>query len=238
MARPNNDTSEIRAWLSSQLKLEDIPEPIWDYLVDERYVRDARDPDYPDGRGDLVWQARKLLKLYSASVGAPNVPRKQRTSKRQRATTSDRALAAAEIATKIAKARASKNPDASPNDDEEKSPIVSMIINNKITVTADPWVPVKDVMQAFTQLRNVWFKSETPSERRVCLCRFVVEHSDGYYDEEDNITGLRPTSRWRPLMEQWNQCYPPGHDWHYTDPRKFYRDFRETFEALTLFENF
>jgi hypothetical protein len=238
MADSHNDTSDLRAWLASQLKLEDLPEPIWEYLVVDGYVEAAQDPDFPDARGDLARQARKLLKIYGAGGDALNVPKKQPTGKRQKATTSDRALAVAEIATKIAKARASKNPDASPNDDEEISPIVSMISNNKITVTADPWVPLTDVMQAFTQLRNVWFKAETPSERRLCLCRFVVEHCDGHYDEEHDITGLRPTSSWRPLMEQWNQRYPQEHPWHYTDVRNFSRDFRDTFEALTLFEYF
>jgi hypothetical protein len=236
MAAPPNDTSEIRAWLATQLKLKDVPEPIWDLLVEDEYVEEAQYPVFADARDELVRQARKLLQIYRAGAGP--APKKQPAGKRKRATTSDRALAVAEIATKIAKARASKNPDASLNGDEEKSPIVSMISNNKITITAQPWVPAEDVKQAYAQLRNACFKKETPSERRVCLCRFVVEHCDGYYDEEHEITGLRPTTRWRPLLHQWNQRYPQGHDWHYTDPRKFYRDFRDTFQALTLFEYF
>jgi hypothetical protein len=243
MAGPQNDTSEIRAWLASQLKLEDIPEEIWDDLVEQNYVKDAQDPDFPAGREGLVSRARKLFKIYRADdVGARDVRKKQRTSKRQRATTSDRALVVAEIATKIAKARASKNPDASPNGDSvlAESPITGMIANNRITVTADPWVSWEDWRDKIESLRSIWFWKQTPSARRVELVRFVTGFCDGYYDKERDITGLLRGPNWpgwRHIMEQWNQRYPQEHPWHYTDVRNVSRDFRETFEALTLFEN-
>jgi hypothetical protein len=243
MAVPQEDTAEIRAWLASQLKLGDVPEPIWDYLVEERYVSDARDPDYPDGRGDLVRQARKLSKIYRADVGDPDVRKKQVTGKRQKATAKARSEVVAEIKSKISKAKASSSPDASPKGDSARteSPITGMIANNRITVTADPWVSWEDWRDKIESLRSIWFWTQTPSERRVELVRFVTGFCDGYYDEEGHITGLLRGPNWpawRHIMEQWNQHRPPGHDWHYTDVRNFSRDFRETFEALTLFENF
>src|SRR5215218_9439762 len=71
MAAPQNDTSEIRAWLASQLRLEDIPDPIWGYLVEERHVTEAQNPDYPNAREYLVAQARKLLRIHRAGADAP-----------------------------------------------------------------------------------------------------------------------------------------------------------------------
>lgn len=243
MTGPQNDTSEMRAWLATQLKLEDIPEPIWELLVEDEYVEEAQDPVFADARDDLVRRARKLLKIYRADVGAPDVRKKQRTSKRQKATAKARSDVLAEIKAKISKAKASSSPDASPNGDSvlAESPITGMIANNRITVTADPWVSWEDWRDKIESLRSIWFWKQTPSARRVQLVRFVTGFCDGYYDKEGDITGLLRGPNWpawRHIMEQWNQRYPQEHPWHYTDVRNVSRDFRKTFEALTLFENF
>jgi hypothetical protein len=146
MAGLQNDTSEIRVWLVSQLKLEDIPEPIWDDLVEEGYVKDAQNLGLPDGREELLRQARRLLNAYRAGAGAGPAPKKQPTGKRQKATAKARSEVVAEIKAKISKAKASSSPDASSNGDSARSesPITGMIANNRITVTADPWVSWED----------------------------------------------------------------------------------------------
>jgi hypothetical protein len=243
MAGPQNDTSELRAWLASQLKLVDVPEPIWDDLVQEKYVKEAQNLDFPDGREELLWQARRLLKAYRAGAGAGPAPKKQPTGKRQRATAKSRSEVVAEIKAKISKAKASSSPDASPNGGSvlAESPITGMIANNRITVTADPWVSWEDWRDKIESLRSLWFWKQTPSARRVELVRFVTGFYDGYYNEQGDKTALQRGPNWpgwRHIMEQWNQHYPQGHDWHYTDVRNFRRHFRETVEALTLFENF
>jgi hypothetical protein len=120
MAAPQNDTSKLRAWLASQLKLEDIPDPIWSYLVEERYVTEAQDPDYPDAREKLVTQARKLLRIHRAGANAPEAHRRRRTKKRQSATATSRFEAVAEIGAKIDEAKASRGPNASHSRDEEE----------------------------------------------------------------------------------------------------------------------
>jgi len=153
MAGPPNDTSEIRAWLTTQLKLEDVPEPIWELLVEDEYVEEAQyPPDFPDARDELVRQARKLLKIYRGGSDSPQVPKKQRTTKRQKATSASRSEVVGKIAAKIAKAKASKGTDASPNGDDERavteSPVVWTIENNLITVTAKPWVSLEEVCMA------------------------------------------------------------------------------------------
>jgi hypothetical protein len=244
MAGLQNDTSEIRAWLASHLKLEDIPETIWDDLVEEEYVKDAQNLGLPDGREKLLRQARRLMNAYRAGAGAGPAPkRKQPTGKRQKATAKARSEVVAEIKSKISEAKASSSLDASPNGDSARteSPITGMIANNRITVTADPWVSWEDWRDKIESLRSIWPWKQTPSARRVELVRFVTGFCDGYYNEVGHITGLLQGPNWpawRHIMEQWNQRYPQEHPWHYTDHRNVRRDFRETFEALTLFENF
>ena len=189
------------------------------------------------------------------------MPKKQRTTKRRKATAVSRSKVVAEIKAKISQAKENKDPDASPNGGEEEpesltpeqrellarerafaeSPLTGEISNNRITVTAEPSVSPEDVRRQFESLRRAWFYTETPSERRVELVNFVAGFCEGYYNEERGRSGLRRGPNWpgwRHIMEQWNQRYPQQHDWHYTNVRNFSRDFRETFEALTLFENF
>jgi hypothetical protein len=261
MAGPQNDTSEIRAWLATQLKLEDVPETIWELLVEDEYVEGAQYHVFPDARDELVRQARKLLSAYRAGAGAGPAPKKQPTGKRRKATAVSRSKVVAEIKAKSSQAKENKDPDASPNGGEEElealtpeqrellarerafaeSPLTGEISNNLITVTAEPSVSPEDVRRQYESLRRAWFYTETPSERRVELVNFVTSFCEGYYNEERGRSGLLrgpDWPGWRQIMAQWNQRYPQGHDWYYTDVRNFSRVFRETFEALTLFENF
>jgi hypothetical protein len=260
MAVPHKDTSEIRVWLASQLKLEDVPESVWEYLVEEGYVKEAQNPEYPDARGKLVAQARKLLKIRRDGTDTTKAPKKQRTGKRQKATARRRLQVEAEIAAKFAQAKAAKDPDIS-NGHEEKaenlapgqqilieyaralaeSPLKGEISNNQITVTAEPWVSPEDVRRKFVTMRNIWFWTETPSKRRVELVGFVTGFCEGYYNEEHCRPGLLrgpDWPGWRGVMEQWNQRYPPGHDWHYRDVRNFRRHSHQAFKALTAHKDF
>jgi hypothetical protein len=260
MAGPQYDTSEIRVWLASQLKLEDVPELVWEYLVEERYVKEAQNPEYPGARGKLVAQARKLLKIRRDGTDTPKATKKQRTGKRQKATAHRRLQVEAEIAAKFAQAKAAKDPDVS-NGHEEKaenlapgqqilieyaralaeSPLKGEISNNRITVTAEPWVSPEDVRRKFESLRRIWFYAPTPSARRVELASFVAGFREGDYDEKHDVFSLTSGPGWpgwRGIMEQWNQRYPQGHDWHYTDHRRLRRDFCEVFEALTRYRDF
>ena len=75
MAGSRNDTSELRVWLASHLKVEDVPETIWDDLVEEEYVKDAQNLGFPDGREELLRQARTLMNAYRAGAGAGPRPR-------------------------------------------------------------------------------------------------------------------------------------------------------------------
>ena len=167
--------------------------------------------------------------------------RKQSTGKRQQAPAIRRSEVEAEIAAKISKAKAASEEGASSNGDESKPrtpPIVGEISNNQITVTAEPWVSPEEVRRKYESLRKIWFWKQTPSERRIELLDFVAKLSEGYYNKESNRVGLRPRMGRRQLMERWNQRYPPGHEWHYTDVRNFSRDVRETLEALTRYRDF
>jgi hypothetical protein len=260
MAVPQEDTSKIRAWLDTRLKKE-VPDPIWDYLVEKRYVREAQDPDYPDAREKLVAEARKLLKIHGAGAGAPIAPKRQRAGKSQKATARRRSEVVAEIKAKFAQAKANKDPNASPNGGGQKpenlileqreliartrafagSPLTGEISNNRITVSAEPWVIPEDVRKEFASLRRAWLWTQTPSERRVELVGFVVGFCEGYDDEEHDVFALMggpDWPGWRGVMEQWNQRYPQGHDWHCPDQRNLQRDFRAAARALTLYEEF
>jgi len=260
MAVPYEDTSKIRAWLASQLKLEDVPEPIWEHLVEDGYVEEAQDPSLSDERGDLVRQARKFLKIYRAGAGAPNVHKKQRTNKRQMATDRRRSQVEAEIAAKISQAKANKDPDAPTTGEEkpealapeqqlllantrklEQSPLLGSIENNRIVVRAEPWVSLRDVIKSFKTMRDMWFWERRPSERRVELVAFVARFCEGYYNEESGATGLKLGTAWpgwRGIMEQWNQHYAQERGWRYKDARNLERDFRDAFETITAHKDF
>ena len=259
MAVPHEDTSEIRVWLATQLKKE-VPEPIWEYLVKKRYVEEAQNPGYPDALGNLVAEARVLMKIYGTGADAPKAQKRQRTGKSQKATDRRRSQVEAEIAAKFARAKAAKDPDASNGHEEEadnltpeqrefvartrafaESPITGEISNNKITVTAEPWVSPEKVRRQFQSLRQMWFYAPTPSARRVELVSFVAGFCDSDYDEKHNVFSLirgPDWPGWRGIVEQWNQRYPQGHDWHYTDHRRLRRDFRAAAEALTRYQDF
>ena len=260
MAVPHEDTSEIRVWLATQLKKE-VPEPIWEYLVKKQYVEEAQNPDYPDALGNLVSEARMLMDIRGSGAGVANVPKKQHTNKRQKATARRRSEVVAEIAAKISQAKENKDPDASPDGGGEKpetlapeqqilidyaralaeSPLKGEISNNQITVTAEPWVSPEAVRRKFVTMRNIWFWTKTPSRRRVELVQFVTGFCEGYYNEESGRSGLRrgpDWPGWRGVMEQWNQRYPPGHDWHYEDVRNFRRHSHQAFKALTAHKDF
>jgi hypothetical protein len=112
------------------------------------------------------------------------------------------------------------------------------IKNNEISITAKPWVAPEEVRKEYESLRNIWFYTDTPSERRVELVRFMTDLSEGWHDRERGLVGLRRSASWRQMMEQWNQHYPKGHEWHYKDVRNFRRDASETLEALTAYEDF
>jgi hypothetical protein len=268
MATLPSDTSGLRAWLASQLKLEDVPEEIWEDLLEDGYVEDAQDPDLQNGRQSLLKKARRLLRIYRAGSGAPKTIKRQPTGKRQRAKAVRRAEVVAEIAAKIDKARASTNQEVSSDDGEDElrtplreeweqrlkrrsielpklffadSPLVGEIRNSLITITAEPWVSPDDVIRRYEDLRSMWLWTPTPSERRVELVHFVAGYCDGYCNEEHGIVGLAPNESWpgwRELLDRWNERYPDGHDWHYTDVRNFRRDFLEAFETLTSYKDF
>jgi hypothetical protein len=212
-------------------------------LVKSRHVTDAQDPDLAKGRENLLTEARDLIRIYRAGSGFPKVNKKQRSGKRQRATAIARSKAEAEIAAKIGKASTTRSKHFTSDGDEKKlrGPLEGEISNNRITVTAEPWVSPEDVRREFESLRDIWFWNPTPSERRVELVRFVTGFCEGYHNEERGVSGLVPGPNWRSwrhIMEQWNQSYLQEHDWHYKDVRNFRRDFLETFEALTLFKDF
>lgn len=116
-----------------------------------------------------------------------------------------------------------------------------------ITITAAHWVPIANVRKFYAELKARYLDSTpTPSPRRLAVFRFVVERSQwktwweplkpwGTMEERVKqvyAQGLDVPTPWSSLQAQWNEEYPPGHDWHYSDYRNLRRDFMEAFEAL------
>jgi hypothetical protein len=121
-----------------------------------------------------------------------------------------------------------------------------------ITITAAYWVPNAAVSEFYAEVKaevkaRIRDIAPTPSPRRLALFRFVVERSQGI-DQWKSLTPEGPrsvhdqgiplhvqglhVSQWRSLQAQWNEEYPEGHAWHYSDHRNLRRDFREAFKAL------
>lgn len=55
------DELDLRVWLAKQLKKPDVPNPLWDTLVDEEYVEEALG-DFSFGRDDLLEKAREKIR--------------------------------------------------------------------------------------------------------------------------------------------------------------------------------
>jgi hypothetical protein len=121
-----------------------------------------------------------------------------------------------------------------------------------ITITAAYWVPKTAISEFYAEVKGevkarIRDIAPTPSPRRLALFRFVVERSQGIDQWESlkpegprsvhdqgiplHVQGLR-VSQWRSLQAQWNEEYPEGQEWHYSDHRNLRRDFREAFKAL------
>lgn len=231
-----NDTpeDELRAWLAAQLKFEDVPGPLWAYLQKRRYVAEVLNEDLPDGRNDLLAEAREQLRLFRALSDNPD-GEKRRTKRRPRATIEQRAAAEAEFMAKVQEAAGDEKKIGGPTPGH---PVIGRIQNNQITITADPWVPKEAVARKYADMRRMWFYGSTPSERQVELFKFVVGRSDGYYGEDEHGRGiwglLRDGDGWRVKMDAWNDQYPEDHPWRFSDVRNFRRDFNTAFEALAL----
>jgi hypothetical protein len=115
-----------------------------------------------------------------------------------------------------------------------------------ITIKAAHWVPKDAVSKFYAELKAQYVESaSTPSSRRLALFRFVVERSRGKSQweplnprgtKEERVTQVHVKGLdippWRSLQAQWNEQYPPEHEWHYNDPRNLRRDFQKAFTAL------
>jgi hypothetical protein len=122
-----------------------------------------------------------------------------------------------------------------------------------ITITAAYWAPKAAVSEFYAEVKaevraRIMDIAPTPSPRRLALFRFIVERSQGI-DQWGSLKPEGPRSvhvqglpvlhvqglhvpQWRSLQAQWNEEYPEGHEWHYSDHRNLRRDFKEAFEAL------
>lgn len=129
----------------------------------------------------------------------------------------------------------------------------SPINQGTITITAAYWAPKAAVSEFYAKAKaevkaRIMDIAPTPSPRRLALFRFVVERSQGKNQWESlkpegprsvHVQGFPVhvldlhTPQWRSLQAQWNEEYPEGHKWHYSDHRNLRRDFKEAFEALT-----
>jgi len=90
-------------------------------------------------------------------------------------------------------------------------------------------VPEDAVRQLYSELKAKMKPTPTTSRRRLTLFRFVAERSSPII--EHSVYGL-DTPRWRSLQAQWNEQYPKGHKWYYSDLRNFHRDFAEASTSL------
>lgn len=60
------DEQALRTWLARQLRQPDVPDVIWEILVEELYVREAMD-GLENGREGLLAQARKQMRVWRSA---------------------------------------------------------------------------------------------------------------------------------------------------------------------------
>ncbi len=65
MNKNRDDTSreELRKWLAKQLRVEDVPRPLWGWLEEEDYVDEVLDDNRPLDREDLLGIAKERLQF-------------------------------------------------------------------------------------------------------------------------------------------------------------------------------
>jgi hypothetical protein len=56
------EQSELRIWLAKRLKRSDVPDRLWAFLVNEKYVSEVLDDDYDYDREDLLRKARDIVR--------------------------------------------------------------------------------------------------------------------------------------------------------------------------------
>jgi hypothetical protein len=109
--------------------------------------------------------------------------------------------------------------------------------HDEVTLTIAPWVPGEVVLEAYRKIRrSLGYKDRRPNERHVALFRFVLARSEVHVVKKPAMAGLIGQWRarlrlpkWKELRREWNETFPAGHAWHYSqkDPhaKLFRRDF-------------
>lgn len=88
-----------------------------------------------------------------------------------------------------------------------------------LTLTIEPWVSPDKVKSYYQEIRQSVLDDAGCKHRTVEVFRFVVAHTDV---EEIH---LKRKPRWTYLCDQWNERYPEGDRWYFSD----YRDFRRSY---------
>ena len=88
-----------------------------------------------------------------------------------------------------------------------------------LTLRVEPWVPPDKVKSYYQEIRQSVLHDAGCKHRTVEVFRFVVAHT------ELEETTLQKTPQWNYLCDQWNEEYPEGHRWHFSD----YGDFRTSY---------
>lgn len=73
------DERALRAWLAKRLNAPDVRDPLWDYLVDGWYVKDALAEGTDEGREKLLDAAKAQLALARALAGRTAPPGRSET---------------------------------------------------------------------------------------------------------------------------------------------------------------
>src|SRR5215211_9217253 len=70
MSSDQKDThEELKKWLVRRLGMDNVPAPLWQLLLEDHWVDDALNPDFPDGKEELLKRARQLLR-FSREMGS------------------------------------------------------------------------------------------------------------------------------------------------------------------------
>jgi hypothetical protein len=101
-----------------------------------------------------------------------------------------------------------------------------------ITLTVEPWVPTKTVVQFYQYMQNymLWQKPRAPSRRNLDVFSFVVRQLRAQSPGEEGQKQASERLTWSELMEHWNQQNP---EHRYSSESQFSRDFRRGRRAVT-----
>jgi len=193
------DISERRTWVRKQLGNRPVPDPVWQFLVDRRFVAEEME-DHEEKA--LLATTRQLLALYRGENRAPRKPGKLRD------------FLGEDVLSPYVEKRVRATLLGEMQEDNTPVAIVGSIEDGYIWVSAEPWVSAKDFQRYYRALQDLVFdgrRNRPMKASTLRLYRWVTRRRQGEKKNEP----------WESTRKGWNR----EHERKYEEISNFHRDY-------------